>query len=98
MDHAIIRATQRVIHLADTVRRKRTRATVKKTRPIAETMTKSARLPDQTPADSTRESGMNSLSCRTMRLVPRKSFHRPPGAGRDQEIESDDQPTILRSR
>src|SRR5438270_7956171 len=32
---ALTRATQRVIHLADTVRRKRARATVKKTTPLA---------------------------------------------------------------
>src|SRR5438270_11276681 len=72
---AITRATQQVIHLADAVRPKRSKATVKKTRPNVATMTKSAPSPDHTPPDSRRESGMNSLSCRTMRLVPRRSFH-----------------------
>src|SRR2546423_3051870 len=30
---------------------------------------------DHTPPDSARESGMNSLSWRTIRFVPRRSFH-----------------------
>ena len=96
---AITRATQRVIHLADTVRRKRARATVKKTRPNAETMTKSAPSPNQMPADLTRESGTNSLSCRTMRLVPAQELPPFPGAaGGDQENEGDEQSAILQSR